>query len=464
MKRLFPQSIAGRLIALLLCAIVVAQIATGLLFYRERREVLSLLNREFLVGRTVAMVRLVEGSPVDLHDSLVATASTRRLRFWISDESFTNANAVLGGKARQVRDGLMNALAPSQRQVLIDLSARKSDVRKHHDRWSHGEGRHKRKNWRWRGGDADGLYLSVHLESGRWLNLYADARAHRFPLRGPWLFSLLLMAFAITVVVIVMIRRITKPMKNLADAADRLGRGESVAPLAVSGPKEIQRTNRAFNEMRERLVRFVDGRTRTLAAISHDLRTPITSLRLRAEFVDDEEIRAKIIETLDEMQRMVEATLAFAREESAEEETRSVDIGDMIETVCREFDEMGHELTCTISSPIQTRCRPTALKRAFRNLVENAVTYGKRATLTACRDGSDAVIRIVDEGPGIPDDKIEEVFEPFARLETSRNRNTGGVGLGLSIARSIVRNHGGEITLDNLEPGGLEVTIRFPVA
>ncbi len=464
MKRLFPQSIAGRLIALLLCAIVVAQIATGLLFYRERREVLSLLNREFLVGRIVAMVHLVEGSPFELHDSLVATASTRRLRFWISDESFIDANGTIGRKAQQLRLGLGNALAPSQRTVRIDLSARKSEVRKHHDRWSRGGERRKRKNWRWRGGGTNGLYLSVQLASGRWLNLYADAHAHRFPLRGPWLFSLLLMALAITVIVIVMIRRITKPMKNLADAADRLGRGETVAPLAVSGPREIQRTNHAFNEMRERLVRFVDGRTRTLAAISHDLRTPITSLRLRAEFVDDEETRNKIIETLDEMQRMVEATLAFAREESAEEETQSVDIGELVKSICREFDEIGHELTCTISSTIEGRCRPTALKRAIRNLTENAVTYGKRATLSADREGNDAVISIVDEGPGIPADKTEDVFEPFARLETSRNRNTGGVGLGLSIARSIVRNHGGEISLKNLEQGGLEVIVRFPVA
>ncbi len=464
MKRLIPQSIAGRLIVLLLIALVVAQIATGLLFYRERREVLSLINREFLVGRTAAMVRLVEGSPTELHGSLVATASTRRLQFWISEHSAITDNGKIGSKVQQLRDAMATALGTPERQLRIDLSVPKHEASKHRDQWSQVDKRNKQHERRWRRGPSNGVLLSVKLLTGRWLNLYADAHSGRFRLRGPWLVSLLLMATSIIVIVIVMIRRITRPMKTLADAADRFGRGEHVVPLELSGPQEVRRTIRAFNEMRERLVRFVDDRTRMLAAISHDLRTPITSLRLRAEFVDDAESRRKIIETLDEMQAMIESTLAFAREEAAQEDTQSIDVGAIVQSVCSEFVEMGHDVSCSIASPIVCRCRPIAIKRAIRNLIENAVVYGQTARVSACEEGGEALVRISDQGPGIPWDKIDDVFEPFARLETSRNRETGGAGLGLSIARSIVRNHGGEITLENLDAGGLEATVRIPIA
>ena len=194
------------------------------------------------------------------------------------------------------------------------------------------------------------------------------------------------MAVALSLIVILMVRRITRPMAQLAAAAESVGRGETVAPLAEQGPRDVRQTTRAFNQMHERLQRFVQDRTRMLAAISHDLRTPITSLRLRAEFVEDEETRAKILETLDEMQRMTEATLAFAREEAAREETRTVDLGALIESLCQDLEEMGMDVAFAGADKTPYPCRPLSLKRAVRNLVENA-SPRKRARVALERTG-----------------------------------------------------------------------------
>ena len=260
---------------------------------------------------------------------------------------------------------------------------------------------------------------------------------------------------------IIIARGMARPMRRLAVAAEALGRGEAVAPLPEAGPDDIRQTAEAFNRMQERLQRFVEDRTRMLAAIGHDLRTPITSLRLRAEFVADEETREKMLATMDEMQRMTEATLAFAREEATAEDTRTVDLSALVESLCDDLAELGQDVTFLDGPKIGYRCRPDALRRAVRNLVENAVRYGERARVSVARADDAIEIMVEDDGPGIPDGAVERVFAPFFRLENSRNRETGGVGLGLSIARTIVRHHGGDIVLAN-QTKGLRATISLP--
>ncbi len=236
----------------------------------------------------------------------------------------------------------------------------------------------------------------------------------------------------------------------------------STTKLEEKGPREVLETIRAFNDMQERLSRFVLDRTKMLAALGHDLRTPITTLRLRAEFIEDDEIRLKIQETLDEMFEMAEATLSFAKEEAAQEKTRLVDVGALISTVCADLSDTGFPVECTEPGSFTIRCRPMGLKRAIRNILENAMAYGRRARVFIEHRRGDVAIVIDDDGPGIPCRDMERVFSPFVRLENSRNTETGGVGLGLAIARSIVRSHGGDITLQNRPEGGLRVTITLP--
>jgi signal transduction histidine kinase len=308
------------------------------------------------------------------------------------------------------------------------------------------------------------LLISAHLEDGRWLNvgLSVPEPSPRWAL--PSLLSMGVMAVALSLIVMFMVRRITRPMAQLAAAAEGLGRGEAVTPLLEQGPLDVRQATRAFNQMHDRLQRFVQDRTRMLAAISHDLRTPITSLRLRAEFVEDEEERVKILETLDEMQRMTEATLAFAREEAAREDTRTVDLGALTESLCEDLIEMDLDVAFAGAPKTPYPCRPLSLKRAIRNLVENAVAYGHRARVALEGTGDEFRIVIDDDGPGIPEADFERVFAPFVRLEESRSRETGGIGLGMAIARSIARGHGGDITLANREGGGLRAVIHLPRA
>jgi signal transduction histidine kinase len=264
--------------------------------------------------------------------------------------------------------------------------------------------------------------------------------------------------------VILSTRRITRAVTALAAAADRLGRGEAVPPLAEEGPDEVRRATRAFNEMQARLRRFIDDRTRLLAALGHDLRTPITALRLRAEFVEEDEVRERLLATLDEMQRMVEATLAFARDEAHSEEVRELDLAALVDGVCEDMAELGRPVTFASTSRLVAPVRGLALRRALRNLIENALTYGERARVALRNTPTEAVITVDDDGPGIPAGDLERVFEPFTRLETSRSRETGGVGLGLAIARSVARAHGGELELSNRPEGGLRATLSLPLA
>ncbi|TIP94432.1 MAG: HAMP domain-containing protein, partial [Mesorhizobium sp.] len=255
---------------------------------------------------------------------------------------------------------------------------------------------------------------------------------------------------------------IARPLRRLANAAELFGRGEAVPRLPESGPDDIRQTAEAFNRMQERLQRFVEDRTRMLAAISHDLRTPLTSLRLRAEFVQDHDLQEKMLKTIEEIQTMTEAALAFAREDAAVEETRTVDLSALVGSLCDDLADLGQNVTVSDGPKVLYRCRPDSLRRAIRNLVENAIRYGEQAKVSLVRRTDSLDIMVEDAGPGIPPGEMEQVFAPFFRLEQSRNRETGGVGLGLSIARAIARHHGGDIVLEN-RSNGLRAIIRLPL-
>ena len=461
MKWLLPKSLAGRLVALLVLALFLSQILTFAIFVGERRMTTRLIDQENILARTVSMVRLLQESPADLHQRLARTASTRRFEFWISRQSAIGEQPT-DRPSRFLARELKDVIGSDARDVRADVSLLRRG-RWHDDDDDDDEGeRYRRHRHRHRGPPIVGISVSVELSTDRWLNVAGNPRRFGPARLWPWIISLVVSGLAITLVVVLVIRRITQPMARLAEAADRLGRGEDVEPLPESGPREVRSTTSAFNQMRERLRRFVDDRTRMLAAISHDLRTPITTLRLRAEFIDDEESRTKILETLDEMQNMAEATLAFVREQSEREDTRTVDLTSLISSLCDDLSDLGKDVVFDPGEKILCRCRPSGIKRVLRNIIENAVRYGDRARVKLVQDAGHVVVTVDDDGPGIRSEDLEDVFQPFVRLETSRSKETGGVGLGLAIARSIIRNHGGDITLRNRAGGGLSVQIKFP--
>ena len=323
----------------------------------------------------------------------------------------------------------------------------------------HGDDDHDHGHW-----ELDWFTASVALADGLWLNVAVGPPPGAPAWGAAFVFTFLFSAFGIAAVAVLTGRRMAKPMRDLAKAAGQLGRGEAVEDLPEAGPAETRETVRAFNLMRARLDRYVSDRTAMLAAVSHDLRTPITSLRLHAEFVEDAETKAKILAALDEMQRMTGDALVFIREDTHREETRTVDLHALLDSTAADLAELGHDIAVADTGRILVTCRPAALRRALRNLLENAAAYGGRAAARIERDGEEIRVVVEDEGPGIPEADLERVFEPFVRLEASRSRETGGSGLGLAIARSILRGHGGDIRLDNRADGGLRVTVTLPGA
>ena len=264
-------------------------------------------------------------------------------------------------------------------------------------------------------------------------------------------------------VLYVMARTITRPLSKLATAAEAVGRGARQAPLPETGARELRNATRAFNTMQERLQRYMDSRTHFLAAMSHDLRTPLTRLKLRAEALDDPALRDRFNADLDEMNSMVRGALNLFKGVDHDEPLENVQIEAMLNDLRAELAEIGTAFTVSgMASPLLVR--PMALKRCLTNLVSNAAKYGGNAAVVLEDARAELTIRVQDEGPGIPADMLERVFEPFFRLESSRNADTGGVGLGLSIARDIAQSHGGSLVLANRMPRGLEAVLRLPRA
>jgi signal transduction histidine kinase len=274
--------------------------------------------------------------------------------------------------------------------------------------------------------------------------------------------NLSLLVLLLVIVLYIAARNITRPLSELARAADSLGRDTRAVPqIAERGARELRDAARAFNTMQDRLHRYLDSRTRVLAAMSHDLKTPLTRLRLQVEALDNEPMQARIGRELDEMESMVREALALFRGLDDGEPASALDVDALVAQIRDEFRDMGATVTTAGHALRPFVGKPQALKRCLTNLIANAVKFGTRADIHL-EDGADLLIRVRDRGPGIPEEELERVFEPFYRLESSRNRDSGGTGLGLSIARDIAQSHGGSLLLANRPAGGLEATLRLP--
>lgn len=285
--------------------------------------------------------------------------------------------------------------------------------------------------------------------------------------RSSWLrplkSSLISTLLPVFILVALFTRRLLKPLNAIAGAADQISRGEIIPPLQINSPKEIQRVAAAFNTMQERLTRYISDRTNMLAAISHDFRTPITSLRLRAEMIADEALRAQMIRTLEDMSRMVDATLQFAQDENTTRDTEDIRLDELIRGIVSDHADMGSNIRLHSPSPLHYRCRPLAMKRALTNLIDNAARYGSQVEVFLRSGNANITIVVQDNGPGIKPEWLDKVFEPFVRPDyDGRCSDHGGSGLGLAITRSIIKAHGGQIVLSNPIQGGLRATITLP--
>ena len=257
-------------------------------------------------------------------------------------------------------------------------------------------------------------------------------------------------------------RRVSAPIAAFAEGAERLGRDPNAPPLVLQGSAEIAVAGRAFNDMQERLRRYVDDRTAMIGAVAHDLRTPLTRLRFHAESAPDE-LRRKMADDIAEMDAMVAATLAFVRDATQTGPRGRLELRSLLDTVLEGFAELGRDVRLQPGESVVIEGDNSALKRMFANLIDNAVKFGGLARVVLRVEDGCAVVEVEDDGPGLPESELEAVFEPFRRVEVSRSRDTGGIGLGLTAARSIARSHGGDITLVNRLGGGLKVRASLPL-
>ncbi len=304
--------------------------------------------------------------------------------------------------------------------------------------------------------------ISIRLPDQSWINVSLVAWNPRVPAGHGTLLSTTLMAFGAIVVSVLLVRWLTRPLTGFAAASKELYQSKAAVLVPEDGPREVRALAVAFNDMQRRIGRLIDDRTQALAAVSHDLKTPITRLRFRLEEVADSDARAAIAADLDEMERMLDQTLAYLRGDRADEEFKSIDVVAVLETIVDDASDRGHAVTLTGADHVSIPGRRLALKRAFGNLIDNALKYGREACIAVEDQSETVVVSIRDQGPGIAPEDVERALAPFVRLEPSRNQETGGFGLGLTIAQAIVEGHGGQLTLANHATGGLVVSVSLP--
>lgn len=461
-KPFWMRSLTGQLIGLMLVALLLSQVVIYWINNNERDRSLRTLRQDEFVGRANAVARLIGVSGPEIHPQVLLASGTSLSRYWLSD----GPPPAAGVWSRTAREVLLPAIPggkknpadfqPNPRISAADLPDGKfSNWARIAPTGRQGEARSlEMEAW-------NGFGYSTEIHPGLWLNaIFAKPELIESPYR--YYLSLVVAAVVLSLLAVLVARRVGRPLQRLTESAERIGRGESALLVPEEGADDIRGTAAAFNQMQSRLRLFVEDRTRMIADISHDLRTPVTLLRLQTEFVADAETREKMVATLDEMQALMEATLAFSREESNTEPARVVDMDALVESVCDDLFSICREVTFTDGDRIPWRCSPDSLRRALRNVIENAVRYGERARVHL--ESSENTLRILvdDDGPGIAEADFERVFSPFVRLEHSRNRDTGGVGLGLAIARGIMRSHGGDLFLANRPGGGLRATLLLP--
>ena len=305
--------------------------------------------------------------------------------------------------------------------------------------------------------------LLVQLKDGSWLLFSMPSRSWGL---GQWQRNLILIVLVLLSTVLVALiatRHLARPLQQFAEGARRFGADFRAPPIEPVGPREIRQAILAFNAMQAQLQHFIKDRTQMLAAISHDLRTPLTRMRLRGEFIDDPEQQQRLFRDVDEMQAMINSSLEFFRDDARLEQATQFDLAGLVQTLIDDYRDQGIEIAFSGPAHLVYFGRPLGLRRVLTNLLDNAIKYASAPAIELCQDDEQVTVFIRDSGPGIPVESHEQVFVPFYRLEGSRNKNTGGVGLGLSAARAIVLEHGGSLALGNRPEGGLQVSIVLPV-
>jgi len=466
---LLPRSLFARLTLVLLGGLLTAQLLSFAIHMHDRGELLAQAGGMQSAQRIADIVRLLDTLPASERQRIVKVLAAPPLMVSLAQSPLKPADAGDEDAARaQIFASLLRRYLGGDRDIVVGMAAAvpgKGGGAMRGPKWMAQEGEAWSPPMMRHGGSGGGglsFVAQVALMDGTLVTF--DARTpqatEHWPLRLAGSIAVLLVA--VVLVSLFAVRWVTRPLRTLAGAAEELGRNIHRPPLAETGPLEVAQAARAFNTMQSRLAAYLRERTQVLAAMSHDLKTPITRLRLRAELLEDPRLRDKFDHDLQEMESMVSSALDFLRGMDNGEPLQPVDINALLESLRTDLAETGGVVAIEGLAAAPFNGRPQALKSAFTNLLENAIKYGEAARVVV-EDGPERLqIRVLDEGPGLPADQLEKVFEPFYRVEGSRNRETGGTGLGLAIAKNVVELHGGRILLCNRAEGGLEAEVVLP--
>lgn len=474
MTRLWPKSLFGQTLAVVLAGLVLSQVIGAWIYAHDRGEAVHAVGGLSAAERIANLARLIEDSPPEARDRIAGTLSDPSFRVNMAKSPVVPAAAATPADraaAASIKDYLAGELARPH-EILVSLAgvgeedapSRMTGMGMGMGGMGMGEGMGKgwgrmaRSMGVWRD-----LGVAVGMEDGRWLVIRTGI-PDLAPPRSWWLFAALAaMGATVLAASAWAMRRTIRPVRMLGEAALRFGRDAGAPPLDETGPTEIRAAIGAFNGMQTSLKRLMDNRSRMLAAVSHDLRTPLTLLKLRLDGMDAGEDRERMLATIAEMDAMLSAALDFARDTGKAEARRPTDIAALVASIVDDMADAGRGVVLEHAEPAVCPVQPVALRRALINLVDNALKYGGRAEVRVAVEADLIHIDVNDPGPGIPEDMLARVFEPFVRVEESRNSETGGTGLGLSIALATLRNHGGDILLANRPEGGLHARASLPM-
>ena len=476
--RLVPKSLFGRLVLVLLAGLALSQLATLYINQTEREQLLYRAGGMRLAQQVSDIVKLLESLPNAERRRVVSVFNSPPLAVSL------DRPPLRAGGAEDESDFQLSMFASMLRYALGEDAkvsvTRASGV----PRNARAEGRsgppaggppygmmRSERPWGERRGERMGggfgfgppaFTVQVALRDGTLVTFDSSVLPPVATTTVRLALTLAVILVTVILLSLVAVRWVTGPLTLLADAAEKLGKNINQPPIPEAGPAEVQRAARSFNAMQQRLANAISERTRVLTAMSHDLKTPITRMRLRTEMLEDEAAREKFDRDLAEMEQMVTQTLEFMRDATDREPVQRIDVMALLESLQTDYQDTGKQVEIRGSAARPLAARPVALRRCLTNLLDNAIRYGARATVEIAEDAGKLAVRVLDEGPGIPAEQIERAFEPFFRGEASRSRDTGGFGLGLGIARNIARAHGGDLTLKNRPGGGLAAELILP--
>ncbi len=432
-KRFLPRSLLGRSLMIIVTPLVLLQVVSGLIFYESHWDKVSWRLAEGVAGDIAAVIELMRLFPGPDNEEWISGVAAGRMQL----TTRLHPDEILPNEPPQAHDlmeeMLINALRERVRKPFqIDTTSL--------DR-----------------------YVIIKVQLSKEVAEFIVSRKRLFS-STIYVFVLWMVGTSLILlgVATIFMRNQVKPIRRLAIAADNFGKGREVARFKPEGAKEVRQAAAAFLAMRERIQRQISQRTEMLAGVSHDLRTPLTRMRLQLEMAGKIDGVDDMKTDLSEMEHMLEGYLAFARGEGGEQPVPT-NLTELLTDIAAQTRRQGGAIDLHCEGEIALPLRPNAMRRAVTNLVENALQYAKHVAVRAGRRGDGVEITVDDDGPGIPVDKREDVFKPFFRLESSRNPGTGGSGLGLAIARDVVRSHGGDIELSEAPGGGLRVRLRLPL-